>query len=135
MFGHRSRTGAAATHPAQPSKEVTLPAVEHAPLYDPAAHTVDGGDPTVFAEMYCKCGSVWRQRDPVSLVLPFLESWQKQHTGAGHGEATKAQAIAEREKRREAAHVMKGIGDQYEPKPYDRFQVDDELRPWPALEG
>lgn len=108
---------------------------EHAPLYDPAVHTVAGGDPTVYVEVFCKCGSLHRQRDPVSYVLPFLDSWRAKHAGDGHGEATKAQCLAERELRREAAHVVAGKGDQYEPKTYANLAVDDEPRPWPDLGG
>lgn len=109
---------------------------EHAtPLYDPAVHTVAGGDPTVYVEVFCACGALHRQRDPVSYVLPFLAGWHDRHAGSGHGEATKAECVAEREKRREAAHVVAGIGHEYEPRTYERLHVDEQARPWPALDG
>jgi len=106
---------------------------EQAPLYDPAVHTVQDDDPTVYVELYCTCGAIHRQRDPVSYVLPFLAGWHDRHAGDGHGEATKAACVTEREKRREAAHVVAGIAHEYQPKDHAHLQVDDEARPWPAL--
>lgn len=106
---------------------------DHAPLYDPAAHTVDGGDPVVFVELYCRCGALHRQRDPVSYVAPFVARWRERHTGTGHGEATKAQCVAERERRREAAHVVAGKAHEYAPKAHANLTVDDEPRPWPEV--
>lgn len=106
---------------------------EQAPAYDPAVHTVEDGDPTVYVEVFCTCGALHRQRDPVSYVLPFLESWHARHSGNGHGEATKAECVGERERRREAAHVV--AGTEYQPKTYANLAVDDEARPWPGLEG
>lgn len=106
---------------------------DRAPLYDRAAHTVENGDPVVFVELYCLCGSLHRQRDPVSYVLPFLATWRERHGGGGHGEATKAECLAERERRREAAHVVAGKAADYAPKPHANLAVDDEPRPWPEV--
>ena len=86
------------------------------PPYDPAVHTVEAGDPTVSLELWCGCGLAHRQIDPVSRVLPQIDSFRARHTGSGHGPADPAAALAEREARREAGHRVLGIQDSYEPR-------------------
>lgn len=109
---------------------------EHAPLYDPAIHKADDGDPMVFAELYCKCGGgVFKQRDPVSYITPRLRDFLARHTGDRHGPATKAEFAAAREIIREAAHVAAGTPDDYTPWVYTHLEIDDAPRPWPQLEG
>ncbi len=102
------------------------------PLYDPAAHT--DPDQMVFVELYCLCGAIWRQRDPVSHVEPFVRAWLGMHTGDGHGPASKRAAVAEREARREATFRAQGRADQYTPKEHPNLDVEcGRDRPWPAF--
>lgn len=103
------------------------------PLYDPAQHR--DPDEQVYLELYCACGSIRRQIDPVRLVRATLADWLPQHQGDGHGPASKADAVAEREARREAAHRAAGRAGGYERGDYPH--LDDtctQPRPWPALE-
>jgi hypothetical protein len=102
------------------------------PTYDPAVHT--DPDEWVYVQLFCLCGSIWRQRDPVHTVEPFVRQWIAAHTGDGHGEASKADAIAEREARREAAFRVQGIAHEYEPKEHPNLDVTcTKPRPWPVL--
>jgi hypothetical protein len=101
------------------------------PIYDPAVHT----DPAqeVFIELYCECGGILRQRDPVSYVKRGpLPAFLGRHIGAGHGPASKSDAVAAREKRREAAHVL--AGEEYSPREYPNLDTTDTtVIPWPDL--
>jgi hypothetical protein len=110
-----------------PSKKVAQP-----PLYDPQSHL----DPqqVVFVELYCMCGAIWRQRDPVEVVEPFVRGWLAKHQGAGHGPASKNAAVEERERRKEAVLTAAGRAGDYERKTYDH--LDDTCtrpRPWPVF--
>lgn len=108
--------------------------VDHAPLYDPAVHTVEDGDPTVYVEMFCACGSgVLRQRDPVSYVEPMVRNFLDRHSAPACGAASKAEFVQARETLRQAAATI--ARQEYEPREYPRLDIDDEPRPWPALEG
>lgn len=105
---------------------------ERPPLYDPAVHT----DPAqlVFTELFCLCGGIWRQRDPVEVVEPFVRSWLAQHVGEGHGPASKKQAVDEREARKEAALRAVGRGAEYRRKTYERLDdTDTTVLPWPTF--
>ncbi|HEY8588479.1 MAG TPA: hypothetical protein VIL55_02890 [Naasia sp.] len=105
-----------------------------APYYDPAVHT----DPeqVVYVQLFSTSGAVWRQRDPVHLVEPYVRAFIARETAAGHGPASKADCIAERERRRYAAFVMQGIGDQYAPKEHPNLNTEcTKPRPWPAFPG
>src|SRR5690349_3865589 len=78
-----------------------------APRYNPAEHT--DPDQDVYLELYCRCGSIRRQRDPVQLVRETVADWWALHGSAdGHGPASNAEAVAEPEARREAAHRAAG---------------------------
>ena len=102
------------------------------PLYDPAVHTDPGQ--VVYAELYCRCGSLWRQRDPVWAVRPMVADWIGRHRGPGCGEASKADCVAERESRREAAFRAQGRGDEYAPRDHPNLDVTcTQPRPWPVL--
>lgn len=106
--------------------------VDRPPLYDPAVHT----DPkqVVFAELYCLCGGIWRQRDDVATLREWVANWIGRHTGDGHGAASKAAAVDERESRKEAAMRARGRGDQYRRKDYLNLDTTDTtVRPWPAF--
>jgi len=107
---------------------------EHAPLYDPAVHTVEDGDPTVYVELFCRCGSgVLRQRDPVSYVEPMVRRFLDRHSAPACGPASKAAFVEARETLRQAAATL--ARQEYEPRDYPRLVVDDKPRPWPVLEG
>lgn len=102
------------------------------PPYDPAVHV----DPAmwVFAEMYCACGGLWRQRDPVSYVEPQVRAWLDRHSGQGCSPTSKATCVTEREARREAAFRAQGRGNEYAPKDHpnlDTTCIRD--RPWPVF--
>jgi hypothetical protein len=108
------------------------PAEERPPLYDPAVHT-DPAQP-VFTELYCACGGLWRQRDPVAVVAPMVAWFTAKHTGDGHGPASKADCIAERETRREAAFRAAGKAGEYRPREHPHIDItSSELRSWPQL--
>ncbi len=118
------------TRPRGPAR-VTEP-VERPPLYDPAVHT----DPlqVVFVELYCLCGALWRQRDPVSWVEPQVRDFLTRHGGNGHGPASKKDCIDQREVVREAALVAQRRGVEYERKIYPN--IDDQCtaeRAWPVM--
>lgn len=98
------------------------------PLYDPAVHTVDDGDPVVRVELWCRCGLAHRQVDPVHAVLPQIESFRSRHSGDGHGPAEPDDALAEREARREAGHRLLGLQDDYTPR--EREDVPSEGFDW-----
>jgi hypothetical protein len=104
-----------------------------APLYDPAVHTVEDGDPKVYVELFCLCGGIFRQRDPVSYVKDRAARFIARHSGKGHGEATKAACVESIERIRHAAHVMHSIEDEYAPKDRPNLHIDDQPRPWPTL--
>lgn len=106
--------------------------VVHVPLFDPAVHT----DPNqlVYLELYCLCGSLLRQRDPVWAVEYMAGDFIGKHTGDGHGPASKAACIKEREAVREAAFRMAGRAAEYRPKPHPNLDVKcRKARPWPVL--
>lgn len=108
------------------------PTYERAPLYDPAVHTRP--DTWVFTELYCLCGALWRQRDPVAWVEPQVRDFLARHAGAGHGPASKAACVTEREAKREAAFRLAGEHDRYQPKPYPHLDTAcAKPRPWPAF--
>lgn len=98
------------------------------PLFDPAVHTVDDGDPLVRVELWCACGLAHRQLDPVSAVLPQIASFRDRHDGPGHGPADPADALAEREARREAGHRLLGLQDTYAPR--ERDEVPETSFDW-----
>lgn len=118
----------------------TPPTTPQAPLFDPAVHlTADGtpieGDPTVFTELYCRCGGMHRQRDPVSLVMLMLSTFLTRHPwGDGtHGEVSKAQCVAARELARLDAFKAQDKADEYSPREYTNLDhTDDSPRPWPG---
>lgn len=85
------------------------------PVYDPGVHTA-GENPVVRLEVYCECGGLLRQTDPVSHVLPQLRDFESRHHGPGHGPATAEESLTEREARREAGFRAAGRQDEYEPK-------------------
>lgn len=87
-----------------------------APAYDPKVHTVEDDNPTVLVEMWCLCGGLWTQIDPVSHVLPQIEDFQSKHSGDGHGRTTAKKALLEREVRREASFRAAGRQSEYESK-------------------
>jgi hypothetical protein len=102
------------------------------PLYDPAVHT----DPSqvVFTELYCACGGLWRQRDPVEFVAPMVAAFIAQHTGDGHVPVSKADCIGEREARREAAYRAAGRAGEYQPREHPNLDTTcTQPRPWPQL--
>lgn len=102
------------------------------PTYDPAVH-VDP-DEWVYVQMFCLCGSVHRQRDPLRDVLPYVAAFLARHDGAGHGPASKADCIAEREARREAAFRVQGRTDEYAPKEHPSLNTEcTKPRPWPQV--
>lgn len=84
-------------------------------LYDPAVHDTDT-DPVVRVAMYCACGGVFAQVDPVSHCLPQIADFRAKHSGKGHGAASPKVALAEREARREAGFRAAGRQDEYERK-------------------
>lgn len=86
-----------------------------APLYDPAVHTAENPE-LVLLEMWCACGIGHRQLDPVAYLLPQIEGFRATHSGAGHGPTSAAEALTEREARREAGFRAAGRQDEYEPK-------------------
>lgn len=88
------------------------------PLYDPESHTVENDNPTVRVELYCACGEVRYQEDPVSHVLPQIEDFRERHSGKGHQPVSPQEALEEREARREAGFRMAGRQDEYEPRPH-----------------
>lgn len=106
--------------------------VVHVPLFDPAIHT--NPHELVYAELYCLCGSLLRQRDPVWAVEYMAGDFIKKHTGDGHGPASKAACIKEREAQREAAFRMVGRAAEYRPKTHNNLDVKcRKARPWPAI--
>ncbi len=84
------------------------------PLFDPDVHT--DPDVVVRLELACACGTVHQQVDPVHHCLPIVASFQAKHTGPGHGPVSAADALAEREARREAAMRSAGRQDEYKPR-------------------
>jgi hypothetical protein len=109
------------------------PAEERPPFYDPAVHTAP--DQLVYVELVCSCGRIWRQRDPVRFVQPQVRSWLARHVGDGHGPATKADAVAERERRRQAAFIAAGRERDYRPSEGLHLDLDDPtVRSWPVFE-
>lgn len=108
------------------------PVEDRPPPYDPAVHT----DPEqmVFVELYCQCGALWRQRDPVSYVEPQVRDWLTRHAGEGHGPTSKKACIDQREVVREAALVGQRRGHEYMRKTY--ANLDDQCtaqRAWPVF--
>ena len=102
------------------------------PYYDPAVHT--DPDQWVYVQVFCACGGVHRQRDPVRDVLPFLATWLTRHDGPGHGPVSKADCIAEREARREAAFRVQGKAHEYAPKDHPLLNTEcTKPRPWPQV--
>lgn len=105
---------------------------ERPPLYDPARHV----DPKqwVFVELYCLCGAVWRQRDPVAFVEPQVRDFLARHAGEGHGPASKKACIAAREERRRAVFVVRGEVARYQQKQYSNIDAScTRKRPWPVF--
>jgi len=105
--------------------------VAEVPLYDPDEHTED--DQVVRVEMWCQCTAAHRQVDPVRLVRPLVEDFAKRHTGDGHGPVGAAEAVKEREARREAALRAVGRHDEYQAK--DRDVPDGKGWDWSNLAG
>jgi hypothetical protein len=105
-------------------------ALADAPLYDPGQHTSADGDPMVRVELACSCGAVRKQVDPVSYITRTVTDWNARHSGSGHGEASVADAIRERESRRESAYRAAGRPEAYEPSaPLE--DASTEVRAWP----
>jgi len=47
--------------------------------------------------MYCLCGASWKGSDiPVAKTEYILRVWNEEHSGNGHGKATRKQAVAAR---------------------------------------
>lgn len=88
------------------------------PLYDPGVHTL-GVNELVRLELYCLCGGLFRQVDPVSHVLPQIEDFRVKHAGDGHGVTSAKKSLAEREARRKAGFRMAGRQAKYEPKEHE----------------
>lgn len=88
------------------------------PLYDPAKHSLDE-NPVVRLSMYCSCGGLFTQIDPVSHCLPQIEDFQQKHSGKGHGVASPKDSLTEREARREAGFRMAGRQAEYKPKKHN----------------
>jgi hypothetical protein len=110
----------------------TPKAVADPPGYDPAVHT----DPKrmVRVDLFCTCGGVWRQRDPVELVVPYVQAFVRRHDGDGHGPATIAEFVEERETRKQAALRATGNGHLYQPKTFETLDPTCTApRPWPVL--
>ncbi len=102
------------------------------PVYDPAEHA--DPDQPVYVQLFCACGSLWRQRDPVRLVEPAVRGFIAQHTGPGHGAVSKTDCIGEREARREAAFRVRGRAHEYAPKDHPTLNTEcTKPRPWPVL--
>lgn len=110
-----------------------MPRRQPPPVYDPATH-IDPNE-TVHVQLFCTCGGVWRQIDPVSIVEPYVRQWLARHpVEDGHGAATIAEAIDERESRKQAAMRAGGKGGEYQRKTYET--LDDTCtaaRPWPVF--
>ncbi len=102
-------------------------ALAEAPLYDPGQHASD--DDLVRVELACSCGAVRKQADPVSYITRTVTDWNARHSGSGHGPASVADAIRERESRREAAYRAAGRPEAYEPS--DLPDASTEVRTWP----
>ncbi len=85
------------------------------PPYDPASHSVED-NPMVSVELYCVCGGVFRQIDPVDHVLFQIEDFRVKHSGKGHGVTDGKKALVERELRREAAFRAAGRQSEYKAK-------------------
>lgn len=114
--------------------EVAEPSVQEGPppAYDPAVHT--DPDQWVSAELYCLCGALWQQRDPVSFVEPQVRDFLARHAGEGHGPASKKACVAAREKKREAAFVLADQAGRYQPKPYPNLDTGcTKKRTWPVF--
>jgi hypothetical protein len=105
-------------------------ALDDAPFYDPAEHTVADGDPLVCVELACSCGAVRKQADPVSYITRTVTDWNARHAGSGHGAVSVADAVREREARRESAHRAAGRLDAYERS--DLPDASTEVRAWPT---
>src|SRR5687768_4336741 len=111
-------------------------AAANAPMFDPGQHLTAqgapaGDDPMVRVELCCSCGGVRRQVDPVSYILRTVTDWRARHAGDGHEPASLADAIAEREARRESAHRAAGRPGDYEPSDYS--DASTEVIAWPDL--
>lgn len=110
----------------------TSTASADAPVYDPGVHT--DPDTVVHAQLFCMCGGVHRQLDPVRFTEPFVRSWLDKHRGDGHGPATIAEAIEEREVRKQAALRVAGRGHEYQRKTYETLDPTcTASRPWPVF--
>lgn len=117
---------------AEVAADVQAAAVEHVPSYDPQVHT--DANEVVFLEFYCQCGFLMRQRDPVWAVADTARQLLAQHAGPGHGPASKAECIAEREAQREAAFRVVGRAAEYRPKDHPNLDVTcTKPRPWPVF--
>lgn len=115
--------------PEQGAPEVV---VDPPPAYDPAVHA--DPDQWVFVELYCACGALWRQRDPVSYVEPQVRDFLARHTGEGHGPATKKACVAAREAKRKAAFLLADQAARYQPKPYPNLDTScTKKRAWPVF--
>lgn len=86
------------------------------PAYDPKTHTVEDENPTVRVDLWCECGGLWSQIDPVSHVLPQIKDFAEKHSGEGHGPTTAKKSLAEREARREASFRAAGRQSEYKAK-------------------
>lgn len=109
------------------------PEVAPPPTYDPEVHT--DPDELVHVQLFCRCGGVWRQIDPVHLVEAFVRDWLKRHPeGEEHGPATIAEFVEERETRKHAALRAVGKAHEYQPKTYATLDATCTApRPWPVL--
>ena len=97
------------------------------PLYDPSIHT--DPDQMVYVELYSTSGAIWRQRDPVSLVEPFVRDWIARQQAAGFEATSKAGAVAVREGLRKLQ-----MGAAYEPRDYPNLDAAcKKPRPWPVF--
>ena len=105
------------------------------PVYDPDVHT----DPEQFVsvELYSTSGHALRQVDPVAYIERSVREFVERERAAGHEATSRAEALTEAERRREAAHIVEGRGDDYVPSTkLDALTAADEsVTEWPALPG
>lgn len=110
-------------------------ALEDAETFNPARHLSAVGAPIrndpVYLELACSCGAIRKQCDPPAYLVRTVQTWIAQHGGPGHGPVSMAEAVEEREARREAAHRAAGRAEDYQPA--DTSGHSTEVRAWPDL--
>lgn len=86
------------------------------PVYDPAEHA-DEPELVVALRMFCGCGAMHQQVDPVRHVHGPIQTWRSVHVGGGHGPVDAAAAVEERDTRRWAALRAEGRQSEHEDRP------------------